>query len=503
MRCPECGADVSPGVRYCRECGERIDLPAEPAESDVASGIAATIPLMAPGATVRNVLVGLLYLAFFLITVPLGLAYAVATNRRGLGDRLADSPLGAVPPIRNGGWQAGVTVFVTAFVLLLLVTSALGGGGEPAEPSPVLVDDETGENATATDTPSGTPVTDGGTPAATRTSTAAGGATPTAAGAGPPTANPTTSAATPSTATATPSTPAAGGSTPESDSTPASDQRSSWTVTVLDVVDGDTMRVRMPDGSEDTIRLLGVDTPETSASRTDPDEWEGIPDDADGREWLESWGHEATGYAEQRLGGDEIYIETDSESDRRGTYDRLLVYAYQSESASKAFNLRLIENGYARMYDTQFEQRSTYRSAESAAQSNDVGVWDYEAAGTPTPGSGSGNADGLYVSEVHADAEGNDHNNLNDEYVVFSNDGDEPIEMGGWRVADEADHVYRVPSGFTLDPGASVTLYTGDGENTDDELYWGESQAVWNNGGDTIYVRNDDGETVLEHEYSG
>lgn len=270
------------------------------------------------------------------------------------------------------------------------------------------------------------------------------------------------------------------------------------------MIDGDTMEVRMPDGSRDTIRLLGVDTAETSASQTNPDEWGGIPDDSDGREWLESWGHDATAYAEERLGGKEIYIETDSESDRRGSYDRLLVYASQSESAETSFNLRLIENGYARMYDTQFSRRSTYQAAGSRAQDDDVGVWDYDAPSTATPDGESGRqSDSLVVSEVHADADGNDHENLNDEYVEFTNEGGSAIDLTGWTLSDEADHTYQFPSGFTLEAGDSVTVYTGSGDDTEDELYWGSGRAVWNNGGDTIYVTDDAGETVIEHEYSG
>ena len=36
-----------------------------------------------------------------------------------------------------------------------------------------------------------------------------------------------------------------------------------WTVTVTRVIDGDTIEARFPNGEVDTIRLLGVDTPET------------------------------------------------------------------------------------------------------------------------------------------------------------------------------------------------------------------------------------------------
>ncbi len=73
--------------------------------------------------------------------------------------------------------------------------------------------------------------------------------------------------------------------------------------------------------------------------------------------------------------------------------------------------------------------------------------------------------------------------------------------MTGWTLADEADHTFYFPSGFTLGAGDSVTIYTGSGSNTDSELYWGSGSAVWNNGGDTIIVTNDDGETVINREY--
>ncbi|EMA68188.1 beta-lactamase [Halorubrum aidingense JCM 13560] len=107
----------------------------------------------------------------------------------------------------------------------------------------------------------------------------------------------------------------------------------------------------------------------------------------------------------------------------------------------------------------------------------------------------------LEVAAINADAAGDDRENLNDEYVVFENTGDDPIEMGGWTVEDEAGRSYEIPSGFTLDAGATVTVRTGSGTDTDTELYWGSSSPVWNNDGDTVMVSNGDGERVLEVTY--
>lgn len=270
-------------------------------------------------------------------------------------------------------------------------------------------------------------------------------------------------------------------------------------VELVSITDGDTMDVRLPNGSIETVRLLGVDTPETSVTQVTPDEW-GFKDTTDSRDWLANWGNRATGYAEDRL-GEEVYIQVDSESDRRGYYGRLLAYMYQSESASTSFNERLLSNGYARYYSSEFSKQSTFQSVESQAQDSNTGVWSYTAPNTPTEtesNSGSGN---LIVDGVHADADGYDHDNLDDEYITLKNNGGSSLNIGGWTVSDSADHTYTIPPGFTLDAGESVTIYTGSGSNSDSELYWGSDSAVWNNGGDTIIVMTDSGETAVNYEY--
>jgi len=291
--------------------------------------------------------------------------------------------------------------------------------------------------------------------------------------------------------------------TPTPTAEPSDSLEDGLTVSIVDVIDGDTMDVRFPNGTVETIRLLGVDTPETSVTQVSPDEWEDIPDSTDGRDWLTNWGDEATSFAEDRLAGEEVVIEADPESDRRGYYGRLLVYVSQSESSETSFNMRLIKNGYARYYSSSFSMSNEYQSAESDARSSNNGVWDYSEPDTPTPteADSSGSPDDIVVASIHADAEGNDHENLNDEYIVLRNSGDSTIDMGGWTLSDEADHTYYFPTGFELGPGETVTIYTGSGSDSDGKLYWGSSSAVWNNGGDTIILETDGGERVISYEY--
>jgi hypothetical protein len=106
----------------------------------------------------------------------------------------------------------------------------------------------------------------------------------------------------------------------------------------------------------------------------------------------------------------------------------------------------------------------------------------------------------VVVAEIDADAEGNDNENLNDEYVVLANRGDEPVPLDGWTVSDEAGKTYEFGN-CTLAPGERVTLHTGSGEETATDVYWGKRQAVWNNDGDTVTVRDANGTIVAERSY--
>ena len=105
------------------------------------------------------------------------------------------------------------------------------------------------------------------------------------------------------------------------------------------------------------------------------------------------------------------------------------------------------------------------------------------------------------IATINADAEGDDRENLNAEYVVFENTGEEAIDLGGWTVEDEAGRSYEFPQGFTLEADKTVTLRTGSGNDTDTDLYWGSGSPIWNNNGDTVILTTDTGDRILEESY--
>jgi micrococcal nuclease len=145
------------------------------------------------------------------------------------------------------------------------------------------------------------------------------------------------------------------------------------TATVVDVVDGDTVDVRFADGREDTVRLLGVDVPETRGE-VHPDEFEGVPDTEAARECLRRVAEDATAFARDRLADREVRVATDPAADRRGGYGRLLAYVAVGD-ANRSFNRALLERGYARVYVSDFSRLSAFREAAADAKAADRGVW--------------------------------------------------------------------------------------------------------------------------------
>lgn len=265
--------------------------------------------------------------------------------------------------------------------------------------------------------------------------------------------------------------------------------------TVTRVIDGDTVDVRFADGRTDTVRLLGVDSPELDG-RDDPGEFEGVPDTEAGRRCLEGAAQEATAFAERHLAGATVTVVVDEAADERDRYDRLLAYVVLANGSD--FNYELVATGHARVYDSTFSRADRYYAAESEAQAAGRGLWRCR---DPLVADGGEATSPLRVAAVHPDAEGNDHENLGDEYVTFRNAGEEPLDLTGWTVSDEAGHEYRFPDGFALAPGETVTLYTGAGEDSSAALYWGATDAVWNNAGDAVVVTNATGSVVLDYRY--
>ena len=140
------------------------------------------------------------------------------------------------------------------------------------------------------------------------------------------------------------------------------------TYTVVNVVDGDTIDVKLGSGVK-RVRLIGIDTPET----VEP----GKP--------VQCFGHEASNKLKSLISGKVVTLEADSSQDNTDKYDRLLRYVFLN---GQNINQQMILEGYAREYTYQkpYQYQKEFKQAESQAKAAKKGLWADNACNTnPTP----------------------------------------------------------------------------------------------------------------------
>lgn len=134
--------------------------------------------------------------------------------------------------------------------------------------------------------------------------------------------------------------------------------RATQSAFVTSVVDGDTIHVKFDDGHSETIRLLGIDTPETHHP-TKP---------------VQCFGPEAEQFTRTQLDQKNIRLEYDAEQFDK--YKRTLAYVYLD---NKMFNEELVDKGYARILSIAPNTKHAHElvGKELDAQQNNRGLWGY------------------------------------------------------------------------------------------------------------------------------
>jgi endonuclease YncB( thermonuclease family) len=127
---------------------------------------------------------------------------------------------------------------------------------------------------------------------------------------------------------------------------------------VVKVIDGDTLSIDK-DGENTTLRLIGLDTPET-VHPSKP---------------MECFGKEASEIAKTLLSGKKVRIETDSSQGLFDKYGRLLVYVFLPDGTN--FNKYMIEEGfgYEYTYRLPYKYQAEFKVAEHGARENQRGLW--------------------------------------------------------------------------------------------------------------------------------
>ena len=128
---------------------------------------------------------------------------------------------------------------------------------------------------------------------------------------------------------------------------------------VIRVVDGDTIVIDY-NGTEEKVRLIGVDTPES----VHPDE-----------EKNTEFGEKASEFSKNYLENKEITLEFDVQE--RDQYGRLLAYVYLD---NVMYNKTLLQEGYAKIatYPPNVKYVDDFTAIQEEARNNKKGLWGYE-----------------------------------------------------------------------------------------------------------------------------
>ena len=137
---------------------------------------------------------------------------------------------------------------------------------------------------------------------------------------------------------------------------------------VVDVIDGDTIKVDIG-GNIETLRLIGMDTPET----------------VDPRKPVQCFAEEASNQAKKMLAGNQVKLEADETQGERDKYDRLLRYVFLEDGTF--YNEYMIAEGFAHEYTYQsnpYKYQADFQKSEKNARENKKGFWGDACNGDTT-----------------------------------------------------------------------------------------------------------------------
>ena len=134
--------------------------------------------------------------------------------------------------------------------------------------------------------------------------------------------------------------------------------------TLLEVVDGDTIRVKNSEGKEQSVRMIGLDAPESTTMRFGH---------------MECFGKEASSHLAQLLSWvSQIELEVDTTQTSTDKYWRLLGYVVVN---GVNLNQKMIEDGYGfeYTYNLPYKYQSEFKSAQKIASEKKFGLWSDSA----------------------------------------------------------------------------------------------------------------------------
>jgi len=228
---------------------------------------------------------------------------------------------------------------------------------------------------------------------------------------------------------------------------------------VVSVYDGDTFTLE----TGEKVRLAGVNTPELSP--------------------MEPYAIEARDAAERFLGATEVTLHLGA-TEKDG-YGRLIAGASVD---GKQLSEHLVSLGLAHLFlippIEPGQSNESILAAQASARKANRGIWsDNSFRGD------------LHITSFHANAAGDDRENVNGEYLRVCNIASHPLNLEGYALTDASGNRWVLPA-MNVPTGHTIRLHSGKGINQTDSkaqltVYLGNVGPIWNNSYDkaTIYDR--------------
>ncbi len=125
------------------------------------------------------------------------------------------------------------------------------------------------------------------------------------------------------------------------------------------IYDGDTISI-LYKSRQKTIRLLGIDTPET----------------VDPRKPIQCFGEQASLKTKELLNNRSVSLVFNLNREQKDKYNRYLGYVYRDDGLD--INKYLIEHGYAKeyTYGKSYDRQKEFRKIEKQAKEKSIGLWN-------------------------------------------------------------------------------------------------------------------------------
>lgn len=217
------------------------------------------------------------------------------------------------------------------------------------------------------------------------------------------------------------------------------------------VIDGDTIEIE----NKTSVRLLGINTPEKG----------------------EKYYNEAKDFLEMVLLNKTIELKFGK--DRYDKYKRLLAYVFVD---GKNVNKELVDEGYANFY---------FPSGKDRYYLSFVKAWEHCLKNNKFLCESSEEQCSDCIELIDLDCK--------EQEVILGNNCSFDCSLKNWTMKHEGRKKFNFGD-FTLKAGEEVKIIVGQGNNTEEKLFWLETK-VFTETGDSLFLRDEENKLVLWENY--